>query len=239
MRNGDWGIAEEYISLVVGDESTFERLRTFHFSLRSKDFRVVRGFGDLDAMLASSRQFEPCLLVLDSLHLLKATPAQRSELLLRPQLRCVARVSNKEIPNLTEIMMSGCFGFFTENTTPPQLERIFSSIASGEMWFPRRLLTQNFQALLLKQISSGLSRRESEILALLGQQLSNKNIAGQLFISQETLRWHLRKLYAKTRVRGREQLVKYASEFNHDASAESADQDAWIPQAAVWDTRRS
>jgi LuxR family maltose regulon positive regulatory protein len=59
-----------------------------------------------------------------------------------------------------------------------------------------------------------LSRRECEILSLLGQGLNNKSIAQRLFITKETLRWHLRNLYGKTRVQGRDKLIRYANELN-------------------------
>ena len=109
--------------------------------------------------------------------------------------------------------MLGCFGFLTDDTSLPWLEKILYAVGCGEMWVPRSLLSQLFQAELLDHNSSRLSRRECEILNLLGQGLSNKCIAESLFISQETLRWHLRNLYGKTRVQGRVKLIEYAHEF--------------------------
>jgi len=50
-----------------------------------------------------------------------------------------------------------------------------------------------------------LSRREQEILELLAQGCSNKDIAGKLFISIETVTWHLRHIYSKLHVRSRTQ----------------------------------
>ena len=55
-----------------------------------------------------------------------------------------------------------------------------------------------------------LTNREQEVLSLIGQRLSNKRIAEQLFISGETLRWHLRNLYAKTEMHTRSELLEYA-----------------------------
>lgn len=50
-----------------------------------------------------------------------------------------------------------------------------------------------------------LSRREQEILELLAQGCSNKDIASKLFISIETVTWHLRHIYSKLHVRSRTQ----------------------------------
>jgi DNA-binding CsgD family transcriptional regulator len=49
------------------------------------------------------------------------------------------------------------------------------------------------------------------VLSLLGQGLSNRSIAERLFISPETLRWHLRNLYSKTELRSRGELIEYAA----------------------------
>jgi len=48
-----------------------------------------------------------------------------------------------------------------------------------------------------------LSERESEILGLLAQAMSNKKIASVLNVSPETVKWHLKNIYAKLGVNGR------------------------------------
>jgi LuxR family maltose regulon positive regulatory protein len=56
-----------------------------------------------------------------------------------------------------------------------------------------------------------LSRRELEVLALLAQRLSNKEIAGQLHISQQTVKRHTNALYKKLDVHGRREAVAKAT----------------------------
>lgn len=48
-----------------------------------------------------------------------------------------------------------------------------------------------------------LSRRESDILELIGQKMSNKQIAKQLFVTPETVKWHLKNIYRKLGVSDR------------------------------------
>jgi DNA-binding CsgD family transcriptional regulator len=64
---------------------------------------------------------------------------------------------------------------------------------------------------LAGRLAPKLSRREHEVVGLLGQGLSNRSIAERLFISPETLRWHLRNLHSKTELRSRPELIEYAS----------------------------
>jgi DNA-binding NarL/FixJ family response regulator len=185
---------------------------------------LVRSPGNLDELLEDCPNSECCVLIVESSALLKSTPAQVTELMRRARfLRVVVRVENDEIPKLRDLMLLGCSGFITDDTTLPRFREILGAVARGEMWFPRRLLSQVFQTLVLEQSCNSLSRREREILTLLGQELSNKQIAERLFISQETLRWHLRNLYVKTRVQGRDKLVQYANEFNDVAPRAAAE----------------
>ena len=70
-----------------------------------------------------------------------------------------------------------------------------------------RLIVQSFQAPLAGGIQ-GLSRREMEILQSLSDGISNKEIAGRLGISHETVRTHLGHIYEKLHVQGRTEAVK-------------------------------
>jgi len=62
----------------------------------------------------------------------------------------------------------------------------------------------------------GLTARESEILYLLGQGCSNAKIAAQLFISANTVKFHIKNIYIKLNVKSRMEAVLRCSE--HDPS---------------------
>ncbi len=66
-----------------------------------------------------------------------------------------------------------------------------------------------------------LSAREREILALLASGMSNKQIAGHLTISSNTVKFHLRTIYSKLGVRNRVQAMRVSST---DSEAEDQDQ---------------
>jgi DNA-binding NarL/FixJ family response regulator len=188
--------------------------------------------------MACCRGFNFCVLIVESAVLLKATPVQVGELLRRgSSLRVLARVDREEAAQLKDLIMLGCFGFLTDDTTLPSLRKILEAIGCGEMWVPRSLLSQIFQAELVEHNFSRLSRRECEILSLLGEGLTNKSIAQRLFISQETLRWHLRNLYGKTRVQGRDKLIRYANDLN-DVALVSADKPSTPATKQISNTRR-
>jgi ATP/maltotriose-dependent transcriptional regulator MalT len=72
-----------------------------------------------------------------------------------------------------------------------------------------RMLVEAFQKKPASLVScDGLTQREFEILALLSEGLSNKEIAERVKISYDTVRAHLRHIYEKLHVRGRTEAVK-------------------------------
>ena len=225
MTSSDHHGRDDFVARVVISEPVFERLRILQqFSIACGEFMLVRSSGDLDELIARCPRFECCVLMLQSTTLLNATPVQVSELIRRSRcLRVLAQVEDEDAATMRDLMMLGCFGFLTDSTSLTSLRNVLCAVTRGEMWFPRKLLSQAFHTLLLEQNANGLSRREREILTLLGQELSNKQIAERLFITQETLRWHLRHLYTKTRVQGRDKLIKYANEFTEIAPVISAE----------------
>jgi two-component system nitrate/nitrite response regulator NarP len=60
-----------------------------------------------------------------------------------------------------------------------------------------------------------LTRREKEVIAELSKGLYYKEIAGKIFISQETVKKHIRNIYRKMGVRNRvEATIKYTRQIN-------------------------
>jgi DNA-binding NarL/FixJ family response regulator len=60
----------------------------------------------------------------------------------------------------------------------------------------------------------GLTHREVEILALIGQGLNNSEIAARLFLSNHTVKTHINRVFAKTGSRDRVAAIAYAQRHN-------------------------
>lgn len=60
----------------------------------------------------------------------------------------------------------------------------------------------------------GLTRQEIDILRYLASGLSDQEIAGKLFLSRNTIKWHNRKIYAKLDVCSRTQAVARAHQLH-------------------------
>jgi DNA-binding NarL/FixJ family response regulator len=84
------------------------------------------------------------------------------------------------------------------------------TVNSGELWAPRKLLSQMCRGVVAAGDPRRLTTREEEILALLGKGYKNREIADALFISRETVRWHIRGIYSKLNLHDRQSLTQYS-----------------------------
>ena len=80
------------------------------------------------------------------------------------------------------------------------------------LYHEREMLTQFKAGKELKhdEASTGLSQREREVLQLVAQGASNKDIANALFLSENTVKTHLRNIMEKLHLQSRSQAAAYA-----------------------------
>jgi len=161
----------------------------------------------------------PCVLIVDQPFLEKVDPVEFGSLTDFGRSIQVLVMTNAETEGLAEgCLRMGCAGIVREGASAASLRRVARALASGELWVSRRLISRLVQELLASESPKKLTRRETEILSLIGQGYKNQKIAEQLFISRETVRWHVRSLYAKIGVQDRLSAAFYASEYLGNSS---------------------
>jgi DNA-binding NarL/FixJ family response regulator len=118
---------------------------------------------------------------------------------------------------------AGCSGLLALDAVAEHAKKAVKAISEGVLWYPRAVLSALArQSILDRSISQKrLTDREREVLRLLGLDCKNQAIADQLFISRNTVRWHLRTLYTKigvaNRAEARQYARKHAEEIHSDA----------------------
>ena len=100
------------------------------------------------------------------------------------------------------------------------IRRAALSVQQDELWFPRSYLSRRIRTPASASSAEELSQREADVLALLGRGIPNQEIADRLFISRDTVRWHLRSIYAKLGVSDREAAARLARNKLAGASSE-------------------
>jgi len=150
---------------------------------------------------------------------LEAIQALQTEM---PQVNVlVLTVSDKEA-DLFAAMKFGARGYILKNTEPEELIHAILHIAQGGVivspLMATKLLTEfkdlsaGVERESIQEVDAALSPREGEVLQLVAQGASNKKIADSLFISENTVKTHLRNIMEKLHLANRSQAAAYAVE---------------------------
>jgi len=102
-----------------------------------------------------------------------------------------------------QIIRMGFAGVLRRDETSETITRAVEAVVNGQLWFPREIISRMLRTLLVPDGISRLKPREMEILKLIGSGLNNQQIADALFISRETVRWHVKGLYSKLGIKDR------------------------------------
>lgn len=107
-----------------------------------------------------------------------------------------------------QVRALGGAGFYSKAKSPEGLIEVISQVGQGNSIFP-------FEPLEAKNTASlpSLTSRELEILEILTQGYSNRQIARKFEISTNTVKFHLKNLYEKAQVDNRTQAVAFYNQF--------------------------
>ena len=146
---------------------------------------------------------------------LEATQCIKREM---PYVKIVILTVADDDHNLFEAIKSGAQGYLLKNLEPEQLFEMLESISQGEA-----PLSGVIAAKILKEFNQptytnnpekaalgGLTARETSVLQLVAEGLTNKEIAAELVISENTVKIHLKNILEKLHLQNRIQAAVYA-----------------------------
>ncbi|MGB3632617.1 MAG: response regulator transcription factor [Rubrobacteraceae bacterium] len=106
------------------------------------------------------------------------------------------------------------WGIVEPDAPPEELAAAVAAVGEGLVVLPRNLTERVLQSpRLVEDLDEPLTPREGEVLELLGRGLSNKLIAGELHISEHTVKFHISSLYAKLGVSSRAEAVSQGARY--------------------------
>ena len=201
--------------LVVDDHPlTRDALATL---LTQGGFDVVGQASDGMEAIDLARRLQPSLVLLDlsmpELDGLSALPRLREA---APQCEVVVLTASGTEENLLAAIRGGAAGYLLKTESPERIVEFLNGVAEGEAALSgavaRRLLEQvregAVHAGVPDSIAQTLSARELEVLLLLDDHLGTDEIAKRLFISEHTVRSHVKSLLRKLQVSSRREALE-------------------------------
>ena len=196
--------------LLVDDHSVVrEGLRMFLG--RDPELAVVGEAANGAEAIELARQLRPDVVLMDLLMPVldgvEATATIRKEL---PETEVIALTSVLESATVVGAVKAGAIGYLLKDTQAPELRRAIKAAAAGQIQLSPQASSYLMREVRADTTLEPLTERETEVLRLLAQGHSNKEIANHMHIAEDTVKTHIRHILAKLGVRSRTQAVLYA-----------------------------
>ena len=186
--------------------------------LSANGFDVIGQASDGAEAVERARELQPDLIVLDlmmpEMDGLTALPLLREAV---PAASIVVLTASEDDSNLLTAIRLGAAGYLLKNEPPDRIVNFLRGVFNGEAALSgavaRRLFEQVREGgsphdVVPQSFADRLSARELEVLLLLDQHLGTEEIARRLFISEHTVRSHVKNLLAKLGVSSRREALE-------------------------------
>jgi len=185
------------------------RLNVVGWAVRSADVIAAVEASNPDVVVISVRLQDDTVAGLNTLRELR---------MLEPAPRLVLLVDSSEPDIVTDAFRSGAAGVFCRSRTPTELCKCIRCVLAGQVWISNVELEYLISALRTSPTrrivnSKGidlLTKREQEVVRLLAEGSSNREIAQQLRLSEHTVKNYVFSIFDKVGVSTRLELVLYA-----------------------------
>lgn len=131
-----------------------------------------------------------------------------------PNVKIVALTMLNESMFIKRMLEAGVSGYVTKNVDKDELVRVIHKVAKGEKHFSEEVTAQlmnNFSAQTSSPVES-LTKREKEILQLISQGLTDKQIAEKVFLSALTVISHRKNILSKLGLKNKVEITRFAME---------------------------
>jgi len=178
---------------------------------------VVGEVGDGQGAINKTRILDPDVVLMD-LKMPGTDGVEASRVIRRefPEIRIII-LTVADDDDMLEVIRAGASGYLLKDVEPGELLKAIHTVYEGRPAFhpivTSRLLGEyNRLSMPVRKDDeiSMLTEREKEVLGLIAQGESNKNIAHKLFISEKTVKNHITSIFRKLKVEDRTQAAIFA-----------------------------
>jgi two-component system, NarL family, response regulator LiaR len=199
------------IRVLITDDHGVVRQGLRMFLSLDPDIQVVGEASNGREALAMVRDLEPDVVLMDLLMPvmdgISATKAIRAAL---PEVEVIALTSVLEDASVTGAVRAGAIGYLLKDTDAEELSRAIKAAAEGRVHLAPEAAARLMREVRAPENPEALTDRETEVLKLLARGKANKQIAGNLYVSEKTVKAHVSSILMKLGVQSRTQAALYA-----------------------------
>jgi len=207
------------VRILLADDHPVVRIGVRNMLQVNDGFDVVGEASDGDEAIAQTLELQPDILLLDLLMpRLPGLEAMRAIMNGSPTVKIILLTSTITSQQVIEALQIGARGIVLKDAVTDHLTTAIRAVSSGDYWIGGKRVVNLVAALhdLMQKAATperktfGLTPREMEVVGCIVEGCSNRDIAKQFTLSEETVKRHLSNIFDKTGVSTRLELAMFA-----------------------------
>lgn len=209
------------IKLVIVDDHALFREGLASIIGLEADIEVAGLAGSVQEAVEVVPRLKPDIVLMD-FALPDGTGADATRLVLEkcPDCKIIFLTMSEEDENLFSAVRSGAKGYLLKNMSPSKLVATIRSVQAGESALSRSMTLRLMEELSRTKEPEGLedptlanlTRREMDVLRELAAGMSNQEIANKLYLSQNTVKYHVHSILDKLSLPDRRAAARFAKD---------------------------
>ena len=206
-------------TLVLADDHAMFRKGIKKILTGVDDLEVIGEAGDGLELLALLKEISPHMGILDiAMPNLRGLEATREIKQLYPKIKILLLTMHKKKEFIEQAMRAGADGYLLKEDADTELLQAINTIRQGNKFISQLLTSELADLVMGKRQEGPLSLREREVMQLLAEGKSSREIAESLYISIFTVHRHRESIRRKLKVKNMADLVKYAIDHGYASS---------------------
>ncbi|UKM65560.1 response regulator transcription factor [Flavobacteriaceae bacterium GSB9] len=205
------------IKVIIADDHELFRNGLKELLIKQDDINVVATVGDGEQFMEVVKEIKDINIVLlditmpnmDGFQVLKALKN------LNASIKPIIISMHNDGNYIAKCAKSGAYGYLLKNADEDELVKAIRMVNKGQKYFNSEIAEKMINFMSEQKVSENiLSKKEKEVLNLISEGYTTKEIAAKLFVSTRTIETHRANILKKLEVKNTAELIKKAAQIN-------------------------
>ena len=205
------------IKLVIADDHDLFRKGLSELLKKHDDIKIVKSVADgSEFMKFITSELEADIVLLDiTMPNMDGFQVLKEMKTLNSNIKPIVISMHSDGNYIAKCAKDGAYGYLLKNTDEDELTLAMRTVHRGKKYFSAEISEKMINFMSTQSVSENiLSNKETEVLGLISEGLTIKEIAAKLFVSSRTIETHRANILKKLEVKNTAELIKKAAKIN-------------------------